>query len=580
MAAQQRKNKTGNKPGPKPKKQRAKPDLRVVSKKAPGFKGNPRLVGEHESFEYEQWHLEELARCFSDPIYFTKNYVKIVNLDRGLVLFDPYPYQQKLIESVFNETRVIAKFFRQGGKTTASGAAILHQVLFSPVQPITIAICANKATSAREVLDRVKVMYENLPRWMQSPVKVWNKTEIKLLNGTTVFTSATGGSAIRGRSVNILYLDEFGHVPRNVQSDFMASVYPTITSGKNSKIIVTSTPNGFDLFHKIYSQAETGVNGYTIVNAHWTDIPGRDEAWKQDQINHLGSEEKFMQEFDAMFLGSAKTLISPHKLASLVPREPIEKNENTRIYEAPKKGHTYIISLDSSEGIGLDYHAAQIIDVTTTPYVQVGIFHTNKLRYTSVPSFIDFLSKKYNDAFILIELNSTGMEISNLLSHDLENENLLSTQTKKGKQILGMGFGVGSKFGLKASVATKSTGCMSLKTLIEKDHLIINDKETIEELFCYVSAKRGFQGDGRNDDTVSALVNFSWASSQESFENLVDPKVREKLLEEAEKEAEEDLSFFGFITDGTEDDEQFSDLDGMRGEVQKDFSSLFGFSTA
>lgn len=677
--------------------------------KGVGFKGNPNLLGDHESIRYTKKQIAEIIHCMDDPIYFTENYVKIVNVDRGLILFDPYNYQKELIESVSKFKRVIAKFFRQGGKTTAAAAAILHYILFNKSK--TVAICANKAASAKEILDRIKIMYENLPRWMQVPVLVWNKTEIKLGNGTVVFTSATGGSSIRGRScvtgdslitvrnkrtgqietlpieqlknaiepettyfiddyeifdgetfrdfegisvseqkvfevvaergtiratgdhrfltssgewieceslttktelkyagrvisvtaldnielvydpVNVggdaylangfknhncslLYLDEFAHVPRNIQNDFMASVYPTITSGQDSKIIVTSTPNGFDLFHKIYKQAEQGLNGYTIVDAHWSDIPGRGETWKQDQINHLGSEEKFEQEFNCTFLGSSLTLINPRKLAELVPMtEPEEKNETTRIFKYPENGHIYMISLDSSEGIGQDYHAGQIIDITSSPYEQVAIFHTNTVRYTAVPNFIDFLAKKYNDAYILVELNSTGMEIANLLYNDLENENIVSTMTKKNTQTLSAGFSGTSKLGLKTTKSTKSLGCLTLKTLIERDQLIVHDENTINELFNYVESKKGFfEGDGTNDDTVAALVNFAWASSQPLFESFTNLEVKQKLLEEAERQAEEELSFFGFIDDGSE---EFDDLDGLISTSQQSFESAF-----
>jgi hypothetical protein len=292
------------------------------------FSGNPNLkpAGVQISLTTEQQ--VEMAMCDEDITYFVKNYVKIISLDHGIVPFIMWGFQEKMIRQMKDNRFLIAKLPRQVGKTTTTAALILWHVIFK--NEYRVAILANKFEQSQEILERVQMAYENLPKWMQQGVHIWNKRRIVLENGSQILASATSSSAIRGKSINLVYLDEFAHIERNLQTKFFTSTYPVITSGTNTKVIVTSTPNGFDLFAKLWHDAikkpgEPGKNEYIPFEAHWSEVPGRDEKWKQETINNT-SAEQFRQEFETNFIGSSSTLISAECLQNLFWMKPISKN--------------------------------------------------------------------------------------------------------------------------------------------------------------------------------------------------------------------------------------------------------------
>ena len=261
------------------------------------YLGNPLLKKANTSMEFTQEQILEFMRCKEDPVYFAKNYVRIVTLDHGLMPFDLYPFQEKLINNFHKNRFNICKMPRQTGKSTTVVSYLLHYAVFN--DNVNIGILANKAATARELLDRLQTAYENLPKWMQQGVISWNKGSLELENGSKIMAASTSASAVRGMSFNILFLDEFAFVPNHIAESFFASVYPTITSGQNTKVIIVSTPHGMNHFYRMWHDAENGKNGYIFTDVHWSEVPGRDSDWKAQTIANT-SEQQFKVEFECL----------------------------------------------------------------------------------------------------------------------------------------------------------------------------------------------------------------------------------------------------------------------------------------
>lgn len=519
------------------------------------YNANANLKARGVEIEYTPEQIQEYVRCSKDPIYFISNYVKIINLDKGLVNFNPFPYQENLIRTLDANRFVIAKCPRQCGKSTTVVAFVLHQILFTP--ELLVGILANKLSTARELLSRLQLAYEHLPKWLQQGVVEWNKTSILLENNSRVIASATSSSAIRGLAINMLLLDEFAYLPNNIANDFFTSVYPTISSGKNTKIFIVSTPKGMNLFHSIWQKAVTGQNQYVPFGMHWSDWPGHDDAWRENTIANMGAdgEKKFQQEYECEFLGSTNTLIADWKLAALTDMSPISSREGVDVFYGPEKDHTYILCVDVSKGDGGDYHAAVVVDVTAYPYKMVAKWRTNLMSPLRVPDMIVVLANAYNEAFVLIESNNNGGDVARALRDDLEYENILMTTRRAGLgQIIGGGFGTSVKLGVEMDRKVKAVGCSNLKALIESDKLLICDNDTIQELRRFVSVRSSYEAEpGAHDDLVMCLVSFSWLINQRYFKDLMDQDIQAALRADQDLLIEEDLLPFGFYDDGRPD---------------------------
>lgn len=518
-----------------------------------GYLGNIRLkqVGVEISYTAEQ--VEEILKCQEDPVYFIKNYVQIVNVDQGLVPFDMWPFQQEMVKS-FHENRFnIAKMPRQCGKTTTSVGYMLWCVLFN--EEYTVGILANKGALAREILGRLQKAYEYLPLWLQQGIVIWNKGNIELENGSKVFAYATSASGVRGGSYNLIFLDEFAFVQHNMALDFFQSTYPVISSGQTTKVIIVSTPNGLNLFYKMWVDAEEGRSLYKPLEIHWSDVPGRDEKWKDETIRNT-SEEQFRVEFETEFVGSSATLISGVKLRSLAFRNPVRIDDGLDIYEEPKKGHLYIASVDCAEGVNLDYSAVNVVDVTETPYRQVAKYRSNQLPLMFFPTIIYKIGTMYNEAYALIETNNIGQQVVDTLHYDLEYENIykLDHHHIKGQTISG-GFKRNSNFGIKTTKSVKKIGCANLKTLVENDKLIINDFDTIAELNTFARFRDSYAAEeGNHDDLVMGLVLFGWLTAQQMFKDETDVDVRKQLLKEQNMLIDEELTPVGVFDDGRKEE--------------------------
>ena len=527
------------------------------------YLGNPNLKKANVAQEFTQEQIEEFMRCAADPVYFAKTYMKIVSLDEGLVQFQPYDFQEKLIKN-FHENRFnICKMPRQTGKSTTSVSYLLHYVVFN--DSVNVGILANKAATARDLLGRLQTAYENLPKWMQQGIISWNKGSLELENGSKILAASTSASAVRGMSFNILFLDEFAFVPNHIAEAFFSSVYPTITSGKTTKVIMVSTPHGMNHFYRYWHDAERGKNEYIPTDVHWSQVPGRDDAWRRQTIANT-SEQQFKIEFECEFLGSVDTLISPSKLRTLVYENPKTRSAGLDIYQDPVKGHDYLMTVDVARGVSEDYSAFVLVDITEFPHSIVGKYRNNEIKPMIFPNLIWEVAKKYNNAYIMCEVNDIGDQVAAILNFDLEYENLLMCSMRgRAGQVVGQGFsGKKTQLGVKMSKTVKKVGSLNLKALIEADKIVFKDYEIISELTTFIQKHNSFEAEeGCNDDLAMCLVIYAWLVQNDYFKELTDQDVRKRLYEEQKNQIEQDMAPFGFMDDGM-NNESFVDNDGDR----------------
>jgi len=518
------------------------------------YQNNPNLPSEQYRHSFTQHELNEYMKCEADPVYFATKYIKIVNVDHGLMPFKMWDFQKDMLNTFHENRFAICKLPRQVGKSTTSVAYLLHQVLFN--ENIMIAILANRAPTARELLQKLKLAFEYLPMFLKQGIKEWNKGSIHLANGSRVLADSTSGSSVRGFSFNIIFLDEFAFVPNNIAEEFFSSTYPTISSGQKSKVIIVSTPNGMNLFYKMWMDSIEGRSDYKSIEIHWSLVPGRDQKWAEQTIRNT-SQRQFDQEFGCEFLGSTNTLISGAKLRTLTFKTPIESKDHLDVYELPEPKHTYVLCADVAEGQGLDYSTFSVFDVTEIPYRQVAKYRNNEIAPLLFPTVIYSVAKRYNEAFVLVEINSIGLQVADILHFELSYDNLLKFQTKgkQGNQVSG-GFAARNKlaYGLKTSAQSKLIGCANLKALVENDKLLINDADTIIELSSFSANKKSFMAEeGSNDDLAMTLVHFGWLTSQRVFKDTVNTDIRSVLQAENLEILDREITPFGFIDNGIDD---------------------------
>jgi len=514
------------------------------------YLGNPNLKKANTTIDFTPEQVEEFIKCSEDPVYFVENYIKIVSLDEGLVPFEMYDFQKNMLNRFHNNRFNIAKLPRQSGKSTTVVSYLLHYALFN--SNVNVAILANKAATAREMLQRLQLSYENLPKWLQQGILQWNRGSLELENGSKILAASTSASAVRGMSFNVIFLDEFAFIPNHIADQFFSSVYPTISSGKSTKVIIISTPHGMNMFYKLWHDAERQKNEYVATEVHWSEVPGRDAAWKEQTIRNT-SEAQFKVEFECEFLGSVDTLISPSKLRTMVYEEPLVRNKGLDIFEKVKEGHSYVICADVARGVANDYSAFVVVDTTSFPYQLVAKYRSNTIKPMMFPNIIVDVAKNYNHAYILVEVNDVGGQVADIIQFDLEYDNLLmSSMRGRAGQVVGQGFSGGKvQLGVKMSTAVKKVGCSNLKAVIEEDKLVIKDYDIISELTTFIEKGQTFQAEeGCNDDLAMCLVIFSWLTMQPYFKELHDDDIRQRIFEDQRESIEEDMAPFGFIDDG------------------------------
>ena len=518
------------------------------------YLGNPNLKKANVQQEWTKKQLQEYTRCMDDPLYFIQTYVRIISLDEGLIPFKMYPFQKEMVGTFHKNRFTICKLPRQSGKSTTMISYLLHYALFNP--SVNIAILANKAATARDLLGRLQLAYEHLPKWLQQGVMSWNKGSLELENGSKILASSTSASAVRGGSYNIIFLDEFAYVPSNVAEQFFSSVYPTISSGKSTKVMIVSTPHGMNMFYKLWTDAEEKRNSYVPIEVHWSEVPGRDEKWRKETIANT-SEQQFQTEFECEFLGSIDTLISPHKLRTLAYKTPTTSNAGLDVYEQPQKDHTYFITADVSRGTKNDYSAYVVFDVTQVPYRVVAKYRDNEVKPLLFPQKIYHVARAYNHAFVLVEVNDIGEQVANTLQFDMEYDNLVMASMRgRAGQIMGGGFSGGkAQLGVRTTKAVKKIGCSNLKQLLESDKIIVEDFDCINELSTFIVKGSSFEADdGCNDDLVACMFIFCWATDQTYFKELTNNDVREQMFKDQQDQLEQDMAPFGFVVNGLEEE--------------------------
>lgn len=488
----------------------------------------------------------------NDPAYFARTYVKVINLDRGLVPFDLYPYQEKMFDHFNNSRFSIVLACRQSGKSISSVVYLLWYAIFKPEQ--TIAVLANKGSTAQEMISRITLALENLPFFLQPGCKTLNKKSIEFSNNSRIISSATSGSSIRGMSVNLLFLDEFAFVDNDAK--FYTSTYPVVTSGKTTRVIITSTANGLgNVFHKIWEGAVQGTNDYKPFRVDWWDVPGRDAAWKAQTVANT-SELQFDQEFGNNFHGTGNTLINANTLLRLKAKQPIYSMNNVNVYETPVKAyndedtkesfpdHNYMMFVDVAKGRGQDYSTFNIIDITTRPFRQVVTYRDNMVSPLLFPDVIHKYAKIYNNALVVIENNDQGSVVCNGLYYDLEYENVFATSSVKSDGI-----------GVFMDKKVKRIGCSNMKDLVEQNKLEIVDAETIVEASVFVAKGQSYEAtDGMHDDLIMNLVLFGWFAATPMFNEAMDSSMRSLIYAQQAKQIEDEVLPFGFISDGREEE--------------------------
>jgi len=504
------------------------------------YLGNPNVKRDGVQQAWTPELLKEYKKCMDDPIYFAEKYVKVISLDAGLVPFHLYPYQKQMFQH-FNDNRFnIVLACRQSGKSISACAYLLWFALFQPEK--TVAILANKGATAREMLSRITLMLENIPFFLQPGTKALNKGSLEFSNNSRILAAATSGSSIRGLSVSLLYLDEFAFVER--AAEFYTSTYPVVSSGKDTKVIITSTANGIgNMFYKIWEGAEQKINEYQSFRVDWWDVPGRDEDWKKQTVANT-SQLQFDQEFGNTFFGTGDTLINAETLMAMRAQNPTRTLEggDLLVYKEPIKGHDYLMTVDVSKGRGQDYSTFNLIDISVTPFEQVAVYRNNTISPILFPNIIYKYAKVYNEAYVVVESNDQGSVVCNGLYHDLEYENVHVESTIKANAI-----------GITMTRKVKRLGCSAIKDLLENNKIKIVDENTILEVSTFVSKGQSYEAsDGNHDDLMMNFVMFGYFASTQYFGDMTDIDLKQMLFEQKMKQIEDDMVPFGYIDDGSQ----------------------------
>lgn len=525
--------------------------MEIPRQQIKGYNGNALIKRANQNINFTPEMVEEWLKCSQDPVYFTETYMKIINVDKGLVSFKLYDYQKDMLLSMQQNRFNVIATARQAGKSTTTCAFILWYIIFHSEK--TVALLANKGDTAREILGRIQLAYQHLPKWLQQGVKEWNKGSFELENDSRVIAAATSSDAIRGYSINLLFIDEAAFIEN--WDEFFTAVYPTISSGTESKIVLVSTPNGLNHFYKTWVGANEDRNGYKAIKVMWHDVPGRDEAWKQGTLAAMNFDtEKFEQEYCVEFMGSSGTLIAGWKLKELVYQRPIHESDGLKMFVSPEKDRAYVSVVDVSRGKGLDYSTFSIIDVTSMPYNQVCTYRSNMVTPWDFAEVVNRVCRAYNNAATLVEINDIGEQVSHALHNDFEYENVLFTEhAGRGGKRITTGFGANVDKGVRTTKTVKTVGCSLLKLLVEQNQLIVNDENTIMELATFSKKGQSYEAEpGTHDDMVMGLVLFGWLSDQQYFKDYTNINTLMKLREKSEEDIMNDLSPFGFVDDGSD----------------------------
>jgi len=539
--------------------------------------GNRYLSRAGTELPLSKIHTNEIDKCKNDYKYFRKHYC-IITTKSGLARPEPRPYQEDLEDELLTLDDTVILYPRQSGKTVTSGTYLLWLALFREEQTM-IGIVANKAKTAREVLDKIKKIYLNLPVWMKKGIEVWNKGEIEFENGTRIMTDGPSSDSFRGFTCNIIYVDETAYIKKSLWDEFVDSVMPTMNSLSFKQVIMTSTANGMNHFEQIVKAAKRQDTPERYITCSWRDVPHYNkqgdlltpEEYKKITIKKYG-KKYFAQTEECTFLGSSDTLISGIALKELqdhmenvtvIPQ--VILNDGT-MYKEAQENHTYICTVDPSKD-GIDEFSVDIVDVTSFPFEQV---FTAKLQidYLMMPEHLFELGTYYNTALMIIENNEgAGQSVSDTLWGVYEYENLFRDSNIDGRP------GKKKYTGFRTTQKSRPLVLNMLKIFIEEGKLVVNSQHTLNQLYTFTKRKTGNKyeaEDGYFDDAVMSLsFVFAPFMSIKVFDNF-ELFTKELRVIDSNVRTEEYLTGIdiGFTSDDDDSDQKAEELRLMRLEFQ------------
>lgn len=473
------------------------------------YLGNKNLPTEKAEFDWTTKMVSDLKKCQKNLLYFAENFFTIINLDRGREKIKLHKCQKRVLRALRDDRFNVVLASRQVGKTTMMTIYTLWVACFSADQRILVV--ANKEQTAINIFKRIRLAYEQLPNWLKPGVIEYGKTSMVLSNGSSIGISTTSSDAGRGDSCNCLVLDELAFIDNHLVESFWKSVYPIISSSKKSKIFIASTPNGTgNLFHDIYSNAVKGNNNWTASRIDWWEIPGRDEKWKQDTINSLGSTQIFDQEFGCQFIETGESVLDDElvRRASLTISKPkhIFDEGHYHVWSLPDETRTYTIGVDISEGVGDAASVVQVLDITDlTDIDQVAVYHNDRISpYNFTTKLLEIL-RQWGSPPALIERNNCGAQVVDTLVNVHGYENIVNFTPSKSQSI--------DRPGIIAHTNTKYKGVMNMKYWLNEVYAInLRDEQTLDELKTFVRYPNGtwkaIKGTNVHDDRVMSLI---WA---------------------------------------------------------------------
>jgi len=523
------------------------------------------IVKPGRKIEFTALMLQELARCAADITYFAEKYYTIIHPVRGEEIIKLFPFQREMIENMKNNRQNIFMAARQLGKTTCASIYLLWFAIFNPSK--TIAILANKQSTAVSIVDDIKKGYEMLPAWMKPGVKKYDQLELKFENESRIFARATSEDAIRGESVSLLFCDEFAFVPENIAEQFWVSNYPTLSTGGN--IVVVSTPNGTaGKFYQLWKSATSRENKtWKAMKITWDRHPDRDEAWKESQIQSIG-KVKFAQEYACSFTGSSYTLIDGETLEQMKATDPpFYPEEGFYMWKKPVTDRLYLVSCDVAKGANTDFHVANVFDATdwhtNGKIEQVAMFRRNDISVFDFKDKVLQISRKYNNAVAIVENNHLGHVLVQNLYYEEGYDNTWYDYDK-------------GEYGVNGNVKTKPLALTYFKEDIESKKMIIHAQDMITELSYFEEVKTGvFQArQGRNfhDDTVASGYWASYALRSKYWEDHLHFIMKNKMMNtapatEEQQNDEESMKSFMRALGGSRDYGTDTEVENFRNQL-------------
>jgi hypothetical protein len=472
------------------------------------YMNNPNLPAVGAEFEYTPDQIKQLTKAKKNLLYFAENFFHIISLDDGKQKIKLHLPQKRALRKMRDNRFFILLASRQIGKTTMMTIYALWIACFSDDQRILVV--ANKEGTAIEIMQRIRMAYEELPNWLKPGVKEYGKTSVTLANGTKIGISTTTGTAARGQSVNCLILDELAFIEPHLVEEFWKSVYPIVSSSKKSKIFIASTANGTgNLFYKLYTGAESGETNWACDKILWNEIPGRDERWKEDTINSIGSIEAFNQEFNCEFLDSGESSLNEELFARLMQRtqEPkfIFDEGKYLLWDEPSSDGIYIVSVDTSEGVGADYSVVHVFDYRDlTNIKQVATYCDNTISPYNFTEKVYEILQHWGNPLACIERNNCGAQVVDNLSRHHGYENIVCWGASAAGRAK-------SQLGIIAHTNTKHKGVTNMRYWInELESVEIRDANLVKELRDFIRYPNGTwaakRGAGNHDDRVMSMI--------------------------------------------------------------------------